>query len=125
MAEQGTIHQATGEHFHRIKSESILAGASMAVNGDRAENYGTQLINFTHIARMWGVILERTITPQEVAMCMIALKLARLKKTSGTHRDSIMDIAGYAECLDQINQQQKQPQPERTSLSTDTPNNAI
>ena len=34
---------------------------------------------------------------------MMDVKLARLVKTGGQHRDSIIDIAGYALCLDVVN----------------------
>lgn len=88
-------------------NKGILELAHMAVNGDRMDNYGSQLENFTRIADMWTVILKDSlifpISPQDVAMCMMALKLARLTKTAGRHRDSIIDVAGYAECLDKVN----------------------
>lgn len=88
--------------------KSILEMAHQAVGGDRQENYGDQHTNFTNIADIWSVILREKltspITPQEVAMCQIGLKLARLQKTGGLHRDSIVDVAGYAECLDKVNQ---------------------
>lgn len=86
----------------------ILELAHLAVNGERQENYGSQTTNFTNIADMWTVILREKlispITPQDVTMCQVGLKLARLTKTGGCHRDSIIDIAGYAECLDKVNQ---------------------
>ena len=83
---------------------SILTEADKAVNGERQENYGSQSTNFQNIADIWRVILGIPITPQQVAMCMAGLKLARLIKTNGHHRDSIVDIAGYAECLQKINE---------------------
>lgn len=83
---------------------SILAEADKAVNGSRNENYGKQRDNFQRIAEMWRVILGVPVTSQQVAMCMVALKLARLVHTNGHHRDSIVDIAGYAECLAKINE---------------------
>jgi hypothetical protein len=86
---------------------SILREAHEAVNGERMENYGEQRRNFTDIGDMWSVVLRdklvAPITPQDVAMCQIAVKLSRLTRTGGQHRDSIVDIAGYAECLDKVN----------------------
>lgn len=89
------------------KSASILELAHAAVNGSRQENYGDQLQNFQNIADIWTVVLREKlvtpITPQDVAMCQVGLKLARLTKTGGWHKDSVVDIAGYAECLGVIN----------------------
>ena len=87
---------------------SILHRAHEAVNGDRQENYGDQLENFTNIADRMTITLRtklvEPITPQEVALLMLDVKLARLSKTGGRHTDSIVDVAGYAECLDKVNQ---------------------
>jgi hypothetical protein len=105
---KGSTVQSTGCYFTDEPKPvnnllSILAEADKAVNGERQENYGSQTANFSNIAAMWSVLLDVTVTPQQVAMCMIALKLARLKKTGGLHRDSVIDIAGYAECLEKVN----------------------
>tara|TARA_R100001510_G_C7637096_1_gene195101 strand:+ start:963 stop:1262 length:300 start_codon:yes stop_codon:yes gene_type:complete len=64
---------------------------------DRGEDYGT--IHETHerIAIMWTVLLGREVSPEEVVMCMIAVKMARLAQSPG-HLDSWVDIAGYAAC---------------------------
>ena len=89
------------------RTKNVLELANEAVNGERAENYGDQLTNFTNIAdRMTITLREKLIapiTPQEVALLMLDVKLARLVKTGGQHRDSIIDIAGYALCLDVVN----------------------
>lgn len=90
------------------RPKNVLEKASDAVNGDRADNYGDQLTNFTNIAdRMTITLREKLIapiTPQEVALLMIDVKLARLVKTGGRHEDSIVDIAGYALCLEKVNE---------------------
>lgn len=90
------------------RPKNVLEKASDAVNGDRADNYGDQLTNFTNIAdRMTITLREKLIapiTPQEVALLMLDVKLARLVKTGGRHEDSIVDIAGYALCLEKVNE---------------------
>ena len=91
------------------RRKTVLERAHLAVHGDRQENYGDQLANFTNIADRMTITLRdklvAPITPQEVALLMIDVKVARLTKTGGRHFDSIVDIAGYAECLDVVNQQ--------------------
>ena len=69
---------------------------------DRGESYGSILDNHTRIARLWSVLLKIEVTPEQVALCMIAVKQARLMETPD-HEDSIQDILGYAltyhECI--------------------------
>ena len=45
--------------------------------------------------------LGRTITPAEVVLCMIDLKLTRLAHDPA-HRDSLVDVIGYAALLAEV-----------------------
>jgi Domain of unknown function (DUF6378) len=77
----------------------VLERARAAVAGDRQENYGPPRINFERTANLWNALLadklNEPITPAEVGLAMVCLKLARLVQTPG-HEDSYVDIAGYA-----------------------------
>jgi hypothetical protein len=53
------------------------------------------------IAARWSLTLGQEITPAQVALCMIDLKLARHKHNS-THRDSVIDVIGYAALLSEV-----------------------
>lgn len=68
----------------------------------RMDDYGHPLFNFGAIAHMLngvlGYKLKVSITPTDVPLIMIAVKMARLAKTPH-HEDSIIDINGYVECL--------------------------
>jgi hypothetical protein len=75
-------------------AEFMLEEALKIVNGDRQNSYGGPRHGHERIAKIWSVILERDITPEQVVLCMIGLKLARLCN-SPNHRDSWVDIAGY------------------------------
>lgn len=70
-----------------------LEAASDLINGDRQKDYGTPQENFSRIADIWTVILGHVVTPDQVALCMAGLKLARLAQ--GPHMDSYIDGAGY------------------------------
>ena len=72
----------------------ILLEACRITEGSRKEMYGAPEDNLARIADLWSVILKRKVEPKEVALCMIALKLAR--SVNSTSRDSWVDIAGYA-----------------------------
>ncbi|WP_078344864.1 DUF6378 domain-containing protein [Mycobacteroides chelonae] len=75
-------------------TESILQEAERIINGDRAEQYGDARQSFESIARYWSEYLGQTLEAVDVASLMILLKVARTK--NGYHRDSYVDIAGYA-----------------------------
>jgi len=62
---------------------------------NRGEDYGEVWLNHERIATMWSTILATEVRAEQVAMMMVAVKLARLMETPD-HRDSWVDIAGYA-----------------------------
>jgi len=72
----------------------ILDEAKRLTHGDRDKNYGTPYINHLRIAKMWSVVLEKEITPAQVALCMATVKIARLVETPN-HLDSFVDGAAY------------------------------
>lgn len=79
---------------HRGK---LLAEAEMAVNGDRNAEYGDPNQDFTRTAEFWSTYLGVPITPQQVGVMQILLKVSRSAWSPGK-RDHYLDIAGYAAC---------------------------
>lgn len=77
--------------------KQILETAEQYINGPRAHDYGSARDNFTRIGAMWSNILqmEKLITPEQVALMMVAIKISRLAENPD-HLDSWIDIAGYA-----------------------------
>lgn len=81
-----------------------LASAAVA---DRGLNYGSPEDNFQRIANLWEAFLftehgyKISISPADVAMLMILMKVARLIHQPA-HLDSVVDLAGYAACLGNI-----------------------
>ena len=73
----------------------FLDTAEALINGDRAKEYGPARKNHERIAKIWSVILEQDVTPEQVVACMVGLKLARLSEDM-TKNDSWVDIIGYA-----------------------------
>lgn len=96
------------------EEEDILLEAQRVVNGPRRRDYDDPHTNHVRIAKMWSVIVEKEVTPEQVAMCMIALKLAREMHTQ--KRDNAVDIAGYASCLDFIRKAQKKEKSKDESI---------
>jgi len=83
----------------------LLREAYDITSADRNKAYGDPEDNFANIAEYWntyfrqakGIDLE--LTPQDVAHIMILMKMARLGPNP-KHRDSLVDIAGYAACAE-------------------------
>jgi len=79
---------------------SIL-GHTAKVLEERRDDYGDPAEQFRAIADRWSITLGTPITPSQVALCMIDLKLARLAYDPG-HIDSIVDVIGYAALLREV-----------------------
>jgi hypothetical protein len=75
-----------------------LREAATIIAGDRDVQYGGPEENFTRIAKIWSVIVGVEISPEDVAMMMVGLKVARYASKSGFQPDTWIDIAGYAGC---------------------------
>lgn len=81
--------------------ESPLFEAHRIVHADRGADYGPPVEDFERTGKMWGAILGTApVTPQQVALCMIALKVSR--EAYHHKRDSLVDVAGYVETLAMI-----------------------
>lgn len=89
-----------------ITRASILDSAKEIVTGERERQYGKPEDNFRMIGNLWEIYLKARcldsnggldILPEDVAMMMSLLKIARI--ASGNYKaDSFIDLAGYAAC---------------------------
>ena len=84
---------------------TILDEAKNLVYGDRQADYGHPLDNFTTIARLWSVILGVDITAEQVALCMVQVKIAR--QLWRPKRDNLVDACGYAATLELVQDERK------------------
>lgn len=73
------------------------------VMAERSTQYGDAGSNIGAIAVRWSATLRIAITPQQVALCLLDLKLARLAHDP-THEDSAVDVCGYAALLRELTQ---------------------
>lgn len=76
-----------------MKPEELLEEAIRLVNGDRQASYDHPFDNFTRIGLIWSAILDKEITPEQVALCMVGVKLAR--EAYAPKEDNIIDGVGY------------------------------
>lgn len=77
--------------------KSILEEAQQLVHGDRGEDYGHPLDDFARTAQIWSAILGIKITPEQVGLCMVGVKLSR--QCHRPKRDNLVDGAGYFETV--------------------------
>ena len=82
----------------------ILAAANRIVNGEREEQYNSPEQSFEKIALLWSAYLGAEISAVDVASMMALLKIARVKTGSG-RADNWIDLAGYAACGGEIEDQ--------------------
>ncbi|MGU3492955.1 DUF6378 domain-containing protein [Xanthobacteraceae bacterium A53D] len=73
-----------------------LDAARQAVTA-RQQSYGGPEHNFSTAAAIWSVILGQKMEAHQVALCLDAVKTARLINDL-THMDSWVDKAGYSSC---------------------------
>ena len=86
-----------------MNKETILEEAQRLVHGDRGANYGHPYDDFSRTAAIWSAILNVQVTPEEVALCMVGLKISR--EVNKPKRDNVVDGAGYFETLDMVKQE--------------------
>ena len=83
---------------------SVLSEAEDIVAGARQSAYGHPLDDFSRTAKLWSGLFGVEITAEQVALGMIAVKLSRLVN-SPDHRDSMVDVAGYAKTYQMCRQE--------------------
>jgi len=83
-----------------MNGEMMLKQAA-AIVSNRRDTYGDPAVSMATIAKRWSITLDQPITPSQVALCLIDLKLARLAHDP-QHLDSMIDIAGYAAVLKEV-----------------------
>lgn len=71
------------------------------VIAERSAVYGDASSNMAAIAQRWSATLGREISPAQVVLCLLDLKLARLAHDP-SHEDSAVDICGYAALLREL-----------------------
>ena len=71
------------------------------VIAERGTQYGDASTNMAAIATRWSATLGREISPAQVVLCLLDVKLARLAHDP-THEDSAVDVCGYAALLREL-----------------------
>ena len=95
-----TEQRCSVKEFIDSTPNSILLEAESIVNGARHADYGgTEGIE--RIAKVASIITNKDLTPKDIALVMISLKLVR--ESFNHKRDNLVDICGYSEILNKLN----------------------
>jgi hypothetical protein len=81
----------------------IASYAAELVSGDRQEAYGHPLDNFTRASKIWAVILGCEVSAEQVALCMVGMKVAR--EVNQSKPDTVVDGIGYFLTLNMIQEE--------------------
>lgn len=110
LVEKGEVDKVYQVDIAPVTRASILDSAKQCVTTDRGSQYGSPEDNFKLIAEFWQSYLkgrsvpdgvDLCILPQDVAVMMTLLKIARIK--TGTFKeDSFVDACGYLACAAEL-----------------------
>ena len=83
-----------------------MSGAAMLrhaadIMAERSKIYGDPRESMSAVAARWSITLGHSVTPAQVVLCLMDLKLARLQHDPA-HRDSMVDLIGYATILHEV-----------------------
>jgi hypothetical protein len=88
-----------------VDEETVLQEAERLVGGERQVAYGHPRDNFTCIAGMLSALFARKLrapfVAEDVPLIFFCVKAARLETTPG-HRESLVDMAGYARAYERL-----------------------
>jgi len=85
---------------------NILQTADNLVNGDRQEDYGHPIEDFSRTAKLWSAVKGVEFTAEDVAMFMICVKISR--QVNKPKEDNLVDLAGYAQTLQMVLDKRKE-----------------
>ena len=96
-------HNCGHPTLRKTPKPNILEEANTLIYGDRAAAYGPVSESFSRIGKMWGVILGVEVSPEQVGLCLAAMKICR--QVHKPQRDNLIDCAGYVGCIAKIQEE--------------------
>ena len=93
-----------------MKIKDVLDRTAQVVLVDRQKEYNqtSKVEMHSRIAEAWSATLGRMVTPHEVALCMVQLKVIRAACQPG-HEDSYVDACGYMAIAAEIMHEEPSP----------------
>ena len=86
-----------------MNPQDIADYAVSLVSGDRQNDYGHPLDDFTRAGKIWEAILGIPVSAEQVALCMVGVKIAR--EVNAQKIDNAVDGIGYFLTLTMVQQE--------------------
>ena len=94
------------QDMNKENHKSILSEAEEIVNGSRQADYGDAKESFTKVASVASVMTGKELSPDDCCAVLMAVKLVR--ESFRHKRDNLVDLCGYAEIMNRINEKEKE-----------------
>jgi len=78
-----------------MKNTNELLDQTRIILNDRGNIYGSSRTNHERISELWSGYLGSYISPMQVSLMQLLVKVSRLAETPN-HQDSLQDVLGYA-----------------------------
>lgn len=78
-----------------MRNSNELLDQTRIILNDRSNLYGNSRTNHERISELWSGYLGNYISPMQVSLMQLLVKVSRLAETP-SHEDSLQDILGYA-----------------------------
>lgn len=82
----------------KVEKPTVCQEADRLVSGEKRETYGPVGDGLRRTAMVWSAVLDRPVTPEQVALCMLGLKIVR--ECNKSSRENQIDMCGYAKVLE-------------------------
>ena len=82
-------------------SAGLILERASGILAERDAAYGEASTSMAAVAARWSLTLGHPVTPAQVVLCMIDLKLARLTRDPN-YQDGPVDVIGYAAILAEL-----------------------
>jgi hypothetical protein len=122
VREKQQVQTEDGRHYRpQIKetpmttTQEVLALASRTFS-ERNQEYGSIKSSFTRISIIASSVLNKTITPHDIAIIQIAVKQARIA-ANPQHLDSYVDLSVYSAIAAELATAPKMPQVGETFIA--------
>ena len=83
--------------------ENILQEADRITSTRGPAEHGHPKVQLPLAAKLWSAVLGIEVTPEQVALCMVQLKVSRF--LANPQRDDLVDICGWTRTIERLDEE--------------------